>query len=110
MIDSESMSVLRKELRGRMVTDRKLLEELRAELRSGLGETRRIMPRQTTAVSLVGTDGGNNRIEFDPFMAQLIRVVDSSNNEYCLESVTPTTDRRLVNKRHINEDGNPRTA
>lgn len=109
MIDPESMAQLRKELRQRMVEDRKLLEELRAEVRSGLGDARRIMPRQTTAVSLVGTDGGNNRIEFDPFMAQLIRVVDSSNNEYCLEVVTPTTDLLALSKRHI-EEGTPKTA
>lgn len=101
MIDPESMAHLRKELRERMVADRKLLEDLRAEVRSGLGAARRIMPRQTTAVSLVGTDGGNNRLEFDPFMAQLIRVVDSSNNEYCLEVVTPTTDLAELSKRHI---------
>lgn len=109
MIDPESMAQLRKELRERMVADRKLLDELRAEVRSGLGDARRIMPRQTTAVSLVGTDGGNNRIEFDPFMAQLIRVVDSSNNEYCLEVVTPTTDLTELSKRHI-EDGTAKTA
>ena len=108
MIDPESMAQLRKELRERMVEDRKLLEELRAEVRSGLGDARRIMPRQTTAVSLVGTDGGNNRVEFDPFMAQLIRVVDSSNNEYCLEVVTPTSDLVALSKRHL-EDGSAKT-
>lgn len=104
MIDPESMAQVRKELRERMVADRKLLDSLRAELRSGLGDSRRIMPRQTTAVSLVGTDGGNNRIEFDPFMAQLIRVVDSSNNEYCLEVVTPTTDLHGLSKHHVDND------
>jgi hypothetical protein len=109
MIDPESMAQLRKELRERMVADRKLLDDLRAEVRSGLGEVRRIMPRQTTAVSLVGTDGGNNRVEFDPFMAQLIRVVDSSNNEYCLEVVTPTTDLAELSTRHI-EGGTAKTA
>jgi len=102
------MSHLRKELRERMVEDRKLLEELRVEVRSGLGDARRIMSRQTTAVSLVGTDGGNNRIEFDPFMAQLIRVVDSSNNEYCLEVVTPTSDLVALSKRHL-DDGSAKT-
>ena len=38
-------------------------------------------------------------------MVQLVRVVDSSNNEYCLEVVTPTSDRRLVNERHFTADG-----
>lgn len=109
MIDPESLATLSKELRARMEVDRRLLDDLRAEVRTGLGEARRIMPRQTTAVSLVGTDGGNNRIEFDPFMAQLIRVVDSSNNEYCLEVVTPTTSLPELSKRHI-ENGTPHTA
>lgn len=109
MIDAESMAQLRKELRERMAEDQKLLDDMRAEVRSGLGEARRIMPRQTTAVSLVGTDGGNNRIEFDPFMVQLIRVVDSSNNEYCLEVISPTTDLAELSRRHIN-DGTGKTA
>lgn len=102
------MTQLSKELRDRMLEDRKLLEDLRAEVRSGLGDARSIMRRQTTAVSLVGTDGGNNRVEFDPFMAQLVRVVDSSNNEYCLEVVTPTSDLVALSKRHL-EDGSAKT-
>lgn len=101
MIDPESMAALRRELRERMVADRGLLDTLREELRAGLGDMRRIMPRQTTAISLVGTDGGNNRVEFDPFMAQLIRVVDSSNNEYCLEVITPTSDLTALSERHL---------
>jgi hypothetical protein len=109
MIGPESLAALERELRERMAADRTLLDTLRAELRAGIGDCHRIMPRHTTAVSLVGTDGGNNRIEFDPFMAQLIRVVDSSNNEYCLEVVTPTTDVTELSKRHIS-DGFPHTA
>jgi hypothetical protein len=101
VIDPESMKALQQELRARMVADRGLLDTLREELRAGLGETRRIMPRATTAISLVGTDGGNNRVEFDPFMAQMIRVVDSSNNEYCLEVITPTSDLAALSERHM---------
>jgi hypothetical protein len=107
MIDPESMASLRRELRERMVADRGLLDTLREELRAGLGDTRRIMPRQTTAISLVGTDGGNNRVEFDPFMAQLVRVVDSSNNEYCLEVITPTSDLAALSERHMSTTDAP---
>jgi hypothetical protein len=45
-------------------------------------QVRRIQPRGTTALSLVATNGGNYRVQFDPFLAQLVWVVDSSNNEY----------------------------
>ena len=33
--------------------------------------------------------GGNNQSRFDPFLIQLIRMVDSSDNEHCLEVVSP---------------------
>lgn len=110
MIDPESVDQLRSELESSITADRRVLDELCEEVRPLRSQTRRIQPRSTTAISLVGTDGGNNRIEFDPFMVQLIRVVDSSNNEYCLEAVTPTTDRTNVNRRHLASDGVAVTA
>ena len=66
-------------------------------------------PRTTTSISLVGTDGGNNRIQFDPFLVQLVRVVDSSNNEYCLEAITPTTNVTELSRMQFDEDGEPRS-
>ncbi len=110
MVDPESIEELTRQLGGAIAGDRRVLDELRDEVRPLKGQTRKIQPRSTTAISLVGTDGGNNRIEFDPFMVQLVRVVDSSNNEHCLEAVTPTTDRSAVNARHFNPDGSPKTA
>lgn len=110
MIDPESIEALQSELKNAISGDRRVLDELRTDVRPLKDATKPIHPRSTTAISLVGTDGGNNRIEFDPFLVQLVRVVDSSNNEYCLEVVTPTSDRRLVTKRHFAEDGGPRTA
>lgn len=100
MIDPESLEELQRELRERIEADRAVLDDLRAEVRKGLGDVRRIQPRATTAISLVGTDGGNNRVEFDPFLAQLVRVVDSSNNEHALEVVTPSTDIEKLSRKH----------
>src|SRR5262249_6362059 len=87
-----------------------ILDELRADIRPLRDATRRIQPRATTAISLVATDGGNNRIEFDPFLIQLVRVVDSSQNELCLEVITPTSDIQALNRRQFLEDGSGRTA
>jgi hypothetical protein len=92
MIDPDSHGQLRRTIAKQIHADSYLLGELRAEIRSLKGKVRRIQPRSTTSMSLVGTDGGNNSLQFDPFMVQLIRVVDSSNNEYCLEAVSPTTN------------------
>jgi hypothetical protein len=92
MIDPESQVRMRGEIASRIVADRFLLDTLRSEIRPLKDAVRRIQPRSTAAISLVATDGGNNRLEFDPFLVQLVRVVDSSNNEYCLEAITPTTN------------------
>jgi hypothetical protein len=110
MIDPTSLAALREEMASSVRGDRVVLDELRDEVRPLKGQTRKIQPRSTTAISLVGTDGGNNAIQFDPFMLQLVRVVDSSNNEYCLEVVTPTSDRHALNARHFSDDGKARTA
>jgi hypothetical protein len=64
----------------------------------------------TTSISLVGTDGGNNQLQFDPFLVQLIRVVDSSNNEHCLEAISPTTPIESLAARQFSADGLPSTA
>ena len=110
MIDPESLTDLRDAIRDQVAGDRTLLDNLREEIRPLRNAVRRIQPRATTSISLVGTDGGNNQIQFDPFLVQLVRVVDSSNNEYCLEVVSPTTDLRDLNGRQFQADGTPRTA
>src|SRR5262249_49747109 len=85
MIDPESLTTLARELHLCMKADRALLDELRADIRPLRNATHCIQPRATTSLSVVATDGGNNRIQFDPFLIQLVRVVDSSQNELCLE-------------------------
>lgn len=92
MLDPETYRVLGHRIEAAIRADAYLLAELQAEVRPLKGEVRRIYPRSTTSVSLVATDGGNNWVEFDPFMVQIIRIVDSSDNEYFLDVVTPSTD------------------
>ncbi|MDD9810978.1 MAG: hypothetical protein OXU71_04575 [Gammaproteobacteria bacterium] len=93
-----------------IAADRGVLDTLRDEIRPLKSMTRRIQPRTTTSISLVGADGGNNQLRFDPFLVQLVRVVDSSNNEYYLEAVSPTTPIQKINARHFKADGTSRTA
>ncbi|OPY75455.1 MAG: hypothetical protein A4E65_03577 [Syntrophorhabdus sp. PtaU1.Bin153] len=110
MIDPTSMADLKQAIAGCIGADQSVLDGLREEIRPLKGATKRIQPRATTSISLVGTDGGNNQLQFDPFLIQLVRVVDSSNNEYCLEVVSPTTPIQMLNKRQFATDGSPRTA
>jgi hypothetical protein len=109
VIDPDRYAILRQEIARRMEADRHLLDDLRREIRQIRGEVRRIQPRTATAISLVATDGGNNRIQFDPFLVQLVRVVDSSNNEHCLEAVSPTTDEGELTSRQFDGRGGPST-
>jgi len=90
-----------------MLADRGVLDTLRGEIRPLLAGVRRIQPRTSTAISLVGTDGGNTSLRFDPFLVQLIRVVDSANNEYCLEAITPTTSTAALSARQLDRPGGP---
>ena len=97
-IDPNSIDALRNGIREQIAEDRGLLDQLRAEVRPLAAKVRRIQPRSTTSFALVGTDGGNNRIQFDPFLVQLIRVVDSSNNEYCLGLTDITKISHMIRK------------
>src|SRR5262249_14359882 len=110
MIDPESQRQLKREIAERIRADRAILDKLREQVRPLHSEVRRIQPRTTTSISLVAADGGNNKLAFDPFLVQIVRVVDSSNNEYCLEAITPTTSVAALSKRQFHADGSPRTA
>jgi hypothetical protein len=107
MIDPRTQSELKRAIAECIDMDRSILDALRTEIAPLKPQVRRIQPRTTTSISLVGTDGGNNQLQFDPFLIQLIRVVDSSNNEYCLEAVSPTTPIAALDARQFRPDGSP---
>ena len=110
MIDPQSHKALNKEISERIKEDQTILNEIRREIRPYGSKVCKIQPRNSTSVSLVGTDGGNNKIQYDPFIVQLIRVVDSSNNEYCLEAITPSTKISSLSKKQFDEYNNPITS
>lgn len=110
MIEPSSQAELKQAIADCIDSDRGILNELRDEIRPLKQQTKRIQPRATTSISLVGTDGGNNQLQFDPFLIQLIRVVDSSNNEYCLEAVSPTTPIDVLSRRQFDSSGAPKSA
>jgi hypothetical protein len=110
MFDPSTQAQLKRAIADCIGNDQGILRELRDEIRPLKQQTKRIQPRATTSISLVGTDGGNNQLQFDPFLVQLIRVVDSSNNEYCLEAISPTTPVDALGRRHFDNQGAPLSA
>ena len=107
MLDSSALADIRVHIRERLGEDSRVLDELRSDIRSLAERQRRIRPRAATAVSLVATDGGNNQLRFDPFLIQLVRVVDSNQNQRCLEVISPAMPISKLNRRQLDAEGNP---
>lgn len=61
--------------------------ECARRLRDGV---RQLRTYSANAVSFVSTDGGDNRLVFNPVTVELIRVVDSHDNEHALDAISST--------------------
>lgn len=101
MLEDDIRSAITSLISERIAGERGQLNRLRDDVRALKSSVRSMQPRGTTSIAFVGTDGGNNQLKFDPFYVQLIRVVDSSNNSYVLDVITPQTDTRTLSEKHI---------
>lgn len=108
MLETDSIPKLRREIEASVEDGQRRLDDFRRDVRKLRNQVRRIQPHTATAVSLVATDGGENAVGFDPLMLHLIRVVDSSKNEYCLEVMSASTDISQVDERLRSTDSQDR--
>lgn len=110
MIDPDSVITFSERVDTIVQAQRIGLDRLRQLVRPLKATTERIKPRSTTAISIVGMDGGNNQVAFDPFLVQVVRVVDSSDEKHCLEVVSPQTDLIALAAAHFDATDKPTTA
>jgi hypothetical protein len=92
MFEAAELPELRRLIADQVERDSEELNRLLAQLRVAKGDVRTIAARQTTSVALMAADGGNNRVTFNPFYLQIVRIVDSKGKQLCLDVVSPSTD------------------
>ncbi len=108
MIEPASHLALRQSITERILADRTLLDQLRAEVRILANNVRRIQPRNGTSISLVAADGGDTPA-IRPFLIQLVRR-GFRQQRYCLEAITPSTSIPDLSRRQFDGAGRPITA
>jgi hypothetical protein len=92
VFDPDHLDAIRVSIRQQTERDRHLLDDLRADVRAHLRGGAAVRPHVATAMSLVASDGGNNKLIFDPFNIHLVRVVDSLGRQLFLDVISPTSD------------------
>lgn len=100
MFDSDSLNEARDAIARQVHAERGLLDELRSDVRSLLSPSHVIRPHSVTAVSFAASEGATNRLAFDPFSVQLVRIVDSQGRQRLLEVISPRTDPDTLSERH----------
>ncbi|MEY2472967.1 MAG: hypothetical protein QOK28_2296 [Actinomycetota bacterium] len=102
--DPERLPAIRSLVRQRTEEDRGLLTSILEEVNQLKVNTVTIQPRNTNSISLVAADGGNNRLQFNPYLLQVVRIVDSNGAERFLDVISPTTDPSVIDEHNFAND------
>jgi hypothetical protein len=92
VFEAAELPELRKLIADQVQRDHEELTQLLSQLRVTRGNVKTIKPRSATSIALMAADGGNNRVTFNPFYLQIVRIVDSAGKQLCLDVVSPSTD------------------
>src|SRR5689334_15538264 len=82
-----------------------LLAKFREYARRLRNDVKPLRTYSVNAVSFVSTDGGDNRLTFNPSVIELVRIVDSRGNECALDAVASTTTLPELEERAV--EGSP---
>ncbi|HLX48101.1 MAG TPA: hypothetical protein VKS82_07200 [Streptosporangiaceae bacterium] len=104
MFEAAELPELRKLIADQVERDSEELNRLLAQLRVAKGDVRTIKPRSATSIALMAADGGNNRVTFNPFYLQIVRIVDSVGRQLCLDVVSPSSDIAELSRKQFRPD------
>lgn len=85
--------------------EEKVINKFRDFARSLKSGITLIRPYSGNAVSFVSSDGGDNRIFFNPSAIELVRVVDSRGNQCALDAIASNSEPQSLDERA--REGNP---
>jgi hypothetical protein len=84
-----------------------VLKEYREYARRLKNDVKPIRPYSVNAVSFVSSDGGDNRLYFNPATIELVRVVDSRGNQCALDAIASNSQANELNTRIQTNADNP---
>lgn len=99
------LDTLRKKILAAYDSDDTILQKFREYARRLSGGIKPLRKYSVNAVSFVASDGGDNRLTFNPATIELIRVADSRGVECALDVIAGTSGPDELNRRGI--AGNP---
>jgi len=76
-----------------------VLQKFREYARRLKNEVKPIRPYSVNAVSFVSSDGGDNRLYFNPAVVEVVRVVDSRGNQCALDAIAGNSKAEDFNER-----------
>lgn len=76
-----------------------ILQKFREYARRIKYDVKPIRPYSANAVSFVSSDGGDNRLYFNPAVIELVRIVDSRGNQCALDAIAGNTNSKAFNER-----------
>lgn len=80
-------------------TEEPVLQEFREYAKQLKNVVKPIRPYSVNAVSFVSSDGGDNRLYFNPATVELVRVVDSSGNQCAFDAIASNSKAEELNVR-----------
>lgn len=76
-----------------------VFQKFREYARQIKNDVKPIRPYSVNAVSFVSSDGGDNRLYFNPAVIELVRVVDSRGNQCALDAIASNSKTDELNQR-----------